>query len=355
MKEKVQKEDLLRRIGNISQLAYARRSRMEDGTADGCKVITVANGGGLAYTVIEGKGLNLLNFSYRGTNLSFISKPGLAAPAFFNPHNQEFPRNFQAGMLFTCGLLNVGPASIDEGMELSQHGRIGQLPAENVSINTDWEGDDYFIRISGEVREAALYRENLLLKRSIVTKYGSKTVTLHDIVENQGFEPQPFMVLYHINIGYPLLDEAARLIISDKGVIAHDAISENGKDKIAEFCAPIDNCPEQLFCHDVCHDSSGRTLLGLINDELGIGLAIQYDTGPLPYLVEWKSMRSGDYALGIEPANCTVNTRAKEREMGTLQTIRPFEKVAINLELTALDGPDEISNFEARVKALGQT
>jgi hypothetical protein len=50
-------------------------------------------------------------------------------------------------------------------------------------------------------------------------------------------------------------------------------------------------------------------------------------------LVEWKMMRAGFYAVGVEPGNCRVEGRVKERERGTLHMIAPQETRAFNIEL----------------------
>jgi hypothetical protein len=348
----LKKADLLRRVGHMSQLAPVKRYEMLDGKARGLKVIEVTNGGGLAFTVLEGKALDISAFSYKGVNFNFITKPGLAASEFFNPHNQEFARNFQAGMLYTCGLLNVGPACIDEGMEVSQHGRIGQTPAEKTNVHADWDGDEYTIRISGEVREAANFRENMVLQREIVTRFGSRSVSIHDVVENQGFERQPLMILYHVNLGYPLLDEGSTFVFPQKDVRPRDEVSEKGVKDLTRFSGPIDHWVEQVFYHTVEHDENGDSFAGLVNERLGLGIALKFNTKNLPRLLEWKSMMSGDYVLGIEPANCVVDTRIKERERGTLRTIEPLEKVDFHLELTVLDGKAEIDDFKKMVRSL---
>jgi len=228
------KMDLLRRIGHMSQLAPVERHELLDGKGKGCKLIEVRNGGGLAFNILESKGLSISSLSFRGINLDFISKPGITAPEHFNPCNQEFPRLFHAGFLYTCGMLNVGPPSVDDGSELSQHGRLGQTPADKVSILADWEGEDYPIKITGEIREGAVFRENMVLKREITTMFGSKTLRIHDTVENQGFETQPLMMLYHINLGYPLLDAGARFVAPVRGTTPRDDVSRQG---LAEFGA----------------------------------------------------------------------------------------------------------------------
>ena len=45
-----------------------------------------------------------------------------------------------------------------------------------------------------------------------------------------------------------------------------------------------------------------------------------------PVLVEWKMMGEGMYVVGVEPANCRVEGRVKERERGTLEMLDPLEK-----------------------------
>ena len=62
------------------------------------------------------------------------------------------------------------------------------------------------------MREGELFGENLVLRRSIETVYGFKTVAIIDEIENQGFRDEPLMLLYHINIGYPLLDAGTELL-----------------------------------------------------------------------------------------------------------------------------------------------
>ena len=63
-------------------------------------------------------------------------------------------------------------------------------------------------------------------------------------------------------------------------------------------------------------------------------------------------MMSGDYALGIEPANCLVEGRSKERQRGDLHYIEPLQKIDFNLRFTVLDGRAEIGNFEQATQNL---
>jgi hypothetical protein len=55
------------------------------------------------------------------------------------------------------------------------------------------------------------------------------------------------------------------------------------------------------------------------------------------------------HVVGMEPANCLVQGRAKERERGTLQFIEPGETREFHIEIGVLSGKAEIEEFESQV------
>jgi hypothetical protein len=66
------------------------------------------------------------------------------------------------------------------------------------------------------------------------------------------------------------------------------------------------------------------------------------------YLVEWKSMMSGDYVLGLSPANNHATGRAFERSNGTLRRIRPFEKKSAGMTINIIDGEEALAEFRKK-------
>lgn len=348
----ITRKELLKKLGNVEQVAYIKPYEMSEGSSKGVKAFDVSNGGGLDFTVLESKCLDIFNMKYKGVNLSFISKPGLYAPEYFNPHGVEFFRHFQAGMLYTCGLSNIGVPCKDGNEEYNFHGRISQTPACKVSATSCWEGDEYIMKILGEMREAAHYKENLVLKRLITTKLGAKSVKIQDIVENQGYEEQPVMLLYHFNLGYPLLDEGARVLVPNAETTPRTDVARYGMSEFSKICAPVDQFTEHVFYHKNAADKVGNTYAALINENLSLGLYLKYNTAQLPILAEWKSMASGDYALGLEAGNHLLEGRDVERKKGTLKTLAPFGQMNFDLELGVLDGSKEIEEFQKMVESL---
>ena len=94
------KEQLLRKLGRIEQLAGARPIQLRAGKSEGVKAWEVYTGSGLEFCVMEDKCLDLLFMKYKGVNLSFLAKPGPVAPSYFNVHGMEFGRYFHGGMLY---------------------------------------------------------------------------------------------------------------------------------------------------------------------------------------------------------------------------------------------------------------
>ena len=324
------KRYLAARTGNMEQIAYARRSVLTEGKADGIRIIDINNGGGLSCTLLESRCLDISRVEYRGVNIGFLAKPGLVAPQFCEPGG--FVRYFQAGMLYTCGLDNVGPACRDDRGEWPMHGRLGITPAGNVKTDINWDNDE--ILISGKVGQGALFGPNLVFERHIRIPLFGKDITIEDRIENQGFGEEEIMLLYHLNIGWPMLSEDAVLEITNDGRISgRDSEAEKGIDRWNLFEAPSDLRPEQAFYHSpVCSDD-GNAHAVVWNKKIKLGIDISFDPSVLPYLVEWKSMASGDYALGIEPSTCLVGGRESEKRAGRILLLKPYETMDFRITL----------------------
>jgi hypothetical protein len=78
---------------------------------------------------------------------------------------------------------------------------------------------------------------------------------------------------------------------------AINEVSKLNEKDMFKITAPIDGGAEHIFYHTL-----KEGLICLTNEKVGIKVEMQYNVNDFPYIVEWKSMVSGDYALGIEPA-----------------------------------------------------
>ena len=196
--------ELLKHLGNIDQIAGIREAQLLRGRGEQIHVAEFYNAAGLRFTVVPDRCMDLFDLSYKGVNLSFQSKNGLTSPQAYAPGNGEFAEQWPGGMLVTCGLDNVGGHS-SEGGEFPTHGRTSHVPAKNFGTRTCWEGDDYVLRAHGEIHQTKMFSRHLSIQRTIETGLNSKTVKLHDVITNYEAEDEPYMLLYHFNFGYPLL------------------------------------------------------------------------------------------------------------------------------------------------------
>jgi hypothetical protein len=338
------KREVLARVGSMTQVASIERYVMNQGRASGIKVIHVDAGQKLGFSILEDKALDIFRLCHKGINLGFISKPGLVSSVFYDPSGPEFTRTFQAGFLYTCGLANAGGPCKDGGVDYPFHGRIANTPSDNICVNAEWRNSEYRMEVSGEVREAALFGENIVLKRKISTSFGSNSLVIDDVVENQGFESKQIMLLYHMNIGYPMLDKAARFYVPAITTVSRNDIGKDLYD-YGSFCDPADNREEQVLFHHLAGDINGIAGLAIFNSDLGFGIGFEYDLKQLPCLTQWKSMKTGDYALGIEPGNCHPDGRIVSREKNESDILGPGKSKTYSIKVSIIEDGDMLRGF----------
>ncbi len=323
------------RLGSLAQLASIRRLVEDDGKGRGMRVIDVDNGSGLAFSVCPDRGMDIGRATYRGAPLAWLSRNGSVAPHFYDAEGLEWLRTWAGGLLTGCGLGNVGGPVTVSGERHGLHGRISHIPAEEVNTCCAWSEDGrYTLSVSGRVRQSRVFGENLLLTRSITTAHGAASLTVCDTIENQGFAPTPLMLLYHINLGWPLVDEGACLEAAPHEVTPQNAHAAAGLDAWARLSAPAPGFREQVYYHAIPAAADGLATVRLANRRLGLALDVSYRTAELPHLVQWKMMGEGEYVVGLEPANCYPEGLEQAATRGQLKHLAPGETVETHLRLS---------------------
>ena len=355
-KTQCDKNSILSYVGNMSQIAGVRRSFICDGRARDVEALDITTGGGLEFCVLPGRGMDIAHARYKGVPVSFITKAGIASADAYEPCGMGWLRGFFGGLLTTCGLSNVGWACDDDDAQLGEvhhglHGRISNTGAEAVSYGAAWDKDGkYIIHASGRMREAALHAENLSLTRTITTSLGAKTLCIHDEIANEGFVSRPLMILYHINAGYPLLDETSEMILPTLGIAGSEEAAVC-PDTYNDFSVPLHEGAQYVYKHEL-GDAGGKTQAAVINKKLEYGLYVEFDKNQLPNFMQWKRLSKGDYVVGLEPANCESVGRSEYRKRGALKYIEPNETKTVDIVIGILDGADEIDAFRSRCEEL---
>jgi len=316
------------RVGSLSQVARVDSFTMDDGPSRGTRRIRMVNGGGLDMEILPDRAMDIGHISFKGIPLAWISPAGMQSPNFYSEHGTEWLRTFGGGLLATCGLDTFGPASEHEGVHYPMHGRVGTVPAHV----TEARVGETELRISGEVRQAKVFSENLLLRRTFSSPIGGATLRIEDTVTNESAHPGPHMVLYHFNIGWPLLDDTATLHIPSIKTTPRDDVARVGLDEWSSITAPEFGYREQVFAHEF---EDELVTVGIENRSLGIRLDIGFKTSQLPALYQWKMADHGHYVMGLEPANVAqVNGLSEAAKHGALPILQPGESVSYTITLS---------------------
>ena len=342
----IKRDEITKKIGDISQFGGIKSYEFSDGKAKGIRAVDIKTPCGIDMTVLLDRAMDISSFTYKNIPIAWRSSNKETSPVYYESKGFEFQRTFFGGLLTTCGLTYIGAPSTDNGEDLGLHGRISNLPAENVYADGKWDGNSYVMWVQGKIREAGIFQDKLELTRKITIWMDKPGILIQDSVENIGSETSPIMILYHINIGFPLLDTQSELIIPKAKTIPRDSEAEKGINSFTRFTEPIRSFSEQVYFHDIEPDSEGNCSAALVNrafnNNQGLGISLKFNKKNLPYLIQWKQMGFGEYVCGIEPANSFVRGRAIERQEKTLRFIEPGEKIDYRLELDVLESNKEI-------------
>lgn len=312
-------------IGHESQLAGVEEYRLAGGKGDGMRLFQVWNGKGLEFTVSADRCADISRLKFRGINMGYFSPNGYVSPAYYDDRENGFLKSFTAGFLTTCGLTAVGSPCVDGGEQLPLHGTIGNTPAEQIY----WEKDENRIRIHAKIPDERIFGHKLVLNRVISCSLEENVILIEDKITNRGDQPCPLMILYHMNVGYPLLSENARLYIPSEDVKGRNSHAEKNLRYWNQITKPQDGFEEQCYFH--IFKKNG--MASIYNPLIGQGLEIKFDAENLSYFTQWKMMGKRDYVLGLEPGNCHPDGRDQMRREGKLTVLEPDETMVYRVQV----------------------
>lgn len=312
-------------IGHMSQVSGVEEHRLVGGRGDGMRLFLVRNGRGLEFTVSADRCADISRLSVDGVNLGYFSPVGYVAPSYYDGVGNGFLKSFTAGFLTTCGLYAVGTPCHDDGEDTPLHGSVGNTPAESIQTH---QTEDAIV-IQAKIDQSEMFGRKLVLYRTITCSTQDNRLSIRDRIVNEGDRISPCMVLYHMNMGYPLLSETAELAIPSEHVSGRTAKADKGISHWQEITKPQPQFEEECFYHQF----TDKGLAGIYNPAVQKGLVISYDAKQLPYFVQWKMMGEREYVLGLEPGNCHPDGRDKMRQSGNLAQLQPGEEVSYCIDL----------------------
>lgn len=316
---------------------------------NGMRIIDAYNSSGLTFTILPDRGMDIWTAHYNGMPLTWIS-PGSPHPP---DYGASWQRQFNGGLLTTCGLTHVGPTEADSitGEQRDLHGKYTRLrmPTSNRIARENWSHNKYLHWFRSEGAQSTLFGEQLSVNRAYRMELGKPTIHIDTRVTNIGDQPTPFMLLYHCNVGYPLVREGTELLVASD-VYPRDEDAQAGIETWQAYDGASVGYPEQVFFHHVKQDISQMAQAALLNQDIGLKFAWQADS--LPYLTQWKNTRQGIYVCGIEPGNCIPEGQNAARDSGRLVMLQPNETQSFVLTIEVLDGAEAVQQCRANIERL---
>lgn len=313
-----------RYIGHDSQLFGIEEHRLVGGKGDGMRLYEVNNGKGLELTISPDRNGDITRLRYKGINMSYFSPCGYVAPAYYDSIGSNWLNSFTAGFLTTCGLNGVGTPCTDEGEDVPLHGSIGNIPCDQSYFLEETVNGKTELVVKSVTKDETIFGRKLRLNRTITTSTDTNSFVIADTIENTGDKTEPFEVLYHMNMGYPLLDEDSIITIPSCEVLPRDEHAAEDITNWMHMEKPTDNYQEKCYYHKF---KDKNTVVSIEQPKLGVKLSISFDSKILDGFVEWKMMGVRDYVLGLECGNCYPDGRDVMRKTGMLKFLKPGQKI----------------------------
>jgi Domain of unknown function (DUF4432) len=323
------------KIASLDQLASATESSIANGPARGCRALDLRVAGGIDLRILPDRGFDIGQAWFRGTPLAWISRVGESAP-LRAPTAMMWLKAFGGGLVTTCGLRNVGAPSEGHGL----HGRFSHVPASDVAVARELQEDEVVLTARATIDEMDPDEGHLRVERAIRTRTSRGLVELKDTTTNLGRNAEPAPILYHVNIGAPVLDEAAVVDLDSVEVIPRDADAERGLSSWMAPGPPVAGAVEMVFEHRIRADAAGWGRAAVVNRAIGLALTLRWRQAQLPRFHQWLHPGRSMYVVGLEPANCSVLGRAADRAAGALPVLEPGERrtTEISISVESVDG-----------------
>ncbi|NQX35086.1 aldose 1-epimerase family protein [Herbiconiux sp. VKM Ac-2851] len=364
--QQLSRRELAERTGDLSAVAGIRSVVLDDGVERGVRALELRTAAGLELEVLVDRAFDFGSARLRGVPFGWRSGNGFRHPGL-HEHSDEGGLSWLRaldGLLVTGGLDHTlfggevdaqqygypPKQSVTHGL----HGRLTAIPARLLEAReiVDADTGDSVLRVVGEVVQATSFGEHLKLTRTVELDFTGREIRWNDTVENLGFERTPHMFLYHLNIGWPFVDEGTRLVASiAKTLWSSDSAAEQGV-SYRTLPAPQPGFVEQVFEHELVAGPDGRHRVALIAADDSRGVEVSWSAEGMPHFFEWQNLRSGQYAVGLEPSTHHVDGDAAARENGSMIWLEHGERREYSTTVRVLDGSAETRASAEAIRAI---
>ncbi|TWU58035.1 aldose 1-epimerase family protein [Rubripirellula reticaptiva] len=333
-----------------------RHGRFVGGAADQVEVIEVDTGKVRAL-ILPTRGMSIWRLEAGQVPFSWNSPvAGPIHPSLvptFDPSGIGWLEGFDE-LVVRCGLESNGAPEYDAGGKLIYplHGRIGNLPATSLKIEFDEASGR--LEVIGEILESRLFIKRLRLKSRIRFHADSADVELLDDVTNDLSTPTSMQLLYHINVGSPVLGEGATIEAAIESLAPKDALSAGEIEQWNQIGAPESGYNERVYFAKLLGDDHHHTSAMIKSADGVTGLGVTINVKGLPRFIVWKNTAAeGDgYVVGLEPATNYPNVRSYEETQGRVVEIAGGETESFRVKLHPLTDTESVRQMSDKIQKL---
>ncbi len=353
-----EKSPLTMTVETRAGVIRTRHGRFVGGAADQVEVVEVDTGA-VQVVILPTRGMSIWQMTAAGVRFGWDSPvAGPVHPSrvpLFDPSGIGWLEGFDE-LVVRCGLHSNGAPQHDNQGRLVHplHGRIANLAADSLAIEFDEASGR--MDVIGEIFESRLFVQRLKLRSRIRFLAGSADVQLLDDVTNELSQPATMQMLYHINVGTPILGAGATLEAPIETLAPKDSLSAGEIEQWNQFGAPEAGYAERVYFAQLRANDSNQTSAMLRSADGTSGLAVTYHVGRLPRFVLWKNTaaESDGYVVGLEPATNYPNVRSFEEKQGRVVSIAPGETESFRVTLHPLVDEAAVNEMSTRIRTLSE-
>jgi hypothetical protein len=332
------------------------RRLLTEGRSAGLELIEIDNGS-LRIALLPQRGMGIWKAWLKGQEFGWRSPvQGPVHPSLVplsDPSGLGWLEGFDE-LLCRCGLRNIGAPDFDThgAVQYPLHGRIANLPAENIRI--DHDATTGAVRVSGDVHETRFHFHHLRLRSTLTMRPGQAAFDVCDEVTNLSARPTSIQLMYHYNIGQPAMDGGSVIVAPIKKLVPRDAHSAQGVETWDLLESPAASVNEQVYFAELYAGADGSTQVLLKNRSNTLGTSIRYQPSQLPYFICWKNSVDGKdgFVCGIEPSTSFPNPHSFETQQGREIKLAADEVARFDLSFAFHQGAEMLNQITSETEAL---
>lgn len=342
------KHETIYQLGGIRTATF---DHPDAGGSPACRVAMVDTGGGLRFTVALDRGGDIVEAWHHNTNLAFLGPNG------YKPPNPAYHRGFDwcdgwpGGLVTSCGPRYIGGPREEDGVQTNLHWHHSNTPAALLAVrNPDFRAGEREMRLELAICDSRVFGPVLEVRRTIRCTLGEPSVTIEDEIVNLSNTRSAHNWLYHVNFGYPLVDEGARLVYRGQFDVAWGTMKADPRpedlDAFKTIPAPMDahaGSSEDGIAVEPAPENDGLAHVGIVGAQRDVAVEMRFSPEEMPRMGNWRHLgRAGSYVTALEPFSGSLMGKAKDNHPRAEQWLDPGEAKRYTLALRSLDTKDRI-------------